>query len=353
MYQNVIRDPGGLEIVRVLAPEVVVNGSILIVPADTVAFFICNGQISQPYTSGRWEINTRVEPFFVRFRNLMTAGDPGITCQVFYVNICRENQKQGGTGNMIFREKRFNISMNARASYTIRYVISNPRTFLSCLVGMHNNAFSEEDIQPAIASMLLPCIKETIITYISNNTVHSLQNNLSAIGFNIQENLRNILIEYGLNLRAVSITAINVPEEDLRRLNELETRYAQGMINTDLEVDNINRVYGNVENRTLTEVVTGSVRGPANKAARSHEGAAGVAGFMAALPIQMAVANQVMNQFATPINNMLDRSRNGAAASETNRPAPPDLPRKPKTCPNCNKRVDLDDVFCRYCGHQF
>ena len=265
MYQSIIRDPGGSKTVRLLSGVTIVNGSILLVPADTVAFFVCNGHVSEPYVSGRWEINTGVSPFFVRFRNLMTHGDPGITCQIWYVNICQENCKSGGTGDLIFKEQRFHISMKARASYTIRYVISEPLVFISKLIGMHHNEFDDEDIQPAIDSMLLPYIKQSVISYISTHSIHSFQNDLSIMGNAIQSQLSRELRDYGLLLRAVIITAVNVPDNEFKRLTALEEKYANGTIDTDIEVDNIKRVYGNIENRTLPEIMTGGARGRATR----------------------------------------------------------------------------------------
>lgn len=353
MYQSVIRHQGGTQNVSVIAGITAVNGSVLLVPADTVAFFVCNGHVSEPYMPGRWEIRTGVNPFFVRFRNFMTQGDPGVTCQVWWVNTCQENCKSGGTGDLIFQEQRFHISMKARASYTIRYVISDPLVFISKLVGMHRNEFDTEDVQPAIDAMLMPYIKQTVITCISANSVHEFQNDLISLGRNVRSFLAAELQEYGINLTSVAITAVNIPDGELKRLNELEEKYAKGTVETDIEVDNVRRVYGSLENRTLTEVVTGTARGHAMPLSRETSG---VAGMMATLPIQMSIANQMVSQMSGNLGNMMSGNpvaTNGNTSSfHGARPNPPDLPVRKRRCANCNRELECSDVYCRYCGNR-
>lgn len=361
-YQSIVRCPDGNATVKIISSTSIVNGSILLVPANTVAIVCINGIESEPYYPGRHEIDTGVDPFFVRFRNIMTQGDPGITCQIFFVNIVQELCEQGGTGNMIFEEHRFKISMSAKAAFTMRYVITNPKKFISKLVGMHNNSFESEDIQPAITSMILPAIKEAVISSVSNGTIHNIQNNLTGVGNDAYSRLSGELLNYGISLKAIAITAINIPDSDLRRLNELEERNARGRLNTDLEVDNIERVYGNVNNRTMAELLTGSVRGPANPMA-GRNGVGGMAGAMTALPWQIAMAKMAMDQMngsmPNPLNNTsgAGNTSTSVTATQTNsnaqgdsRRVPPPIPVRPKLCPNCKKALDASDMFCKYCG---
>ena len=232
MYQKVIRDPGGDAPIRLLSDELIVNESVLLVPADTEAIFVCNGS-----------------PFFVRFRNFMTRGDPGISCKVFFVNKQKENIEQGGTGNIVFQENRYRISMNAKAGYTMRYVISNPRAFISKLVGMHNDSFDAEDIRPAITSMILPAIKESISESLSDHTVHAIQSNLTEMSGSVRARISEELLGYGITLRAIVITGINISEEEIGKLRELEEKEAKGRIDNDIEADNVRRVYGTTDNR--------------------------------------------------------------------------------------------------------
>ena len=57
-----------------------------------------------------------------------------------------------------------------------------------------------------------------------------------------------------------------MPEEEIRRLYELEEKLAGGRVQIDLESDHLKRIWGNdLNKRTLTELLTGiPSRGPGN-----------------------------------------------------------------------------------------
>lgn len=65
------------------------------------------------------------------------------------------------------------------------------------------------------------------------------------------------LSEYGIKLERFDLVATKSHSE-MQRLYSLEQEYAGGKTRTDLELDNLQRVWnGNVNNRTLGEMVTG------------------------------------------------------------------------------------------------
>ena len=111
MRPTVIRDPGGDRLVRIVTSSGITDGSILIVPGDSVAFFVVNGVVSEPFTEGRYSVDTGVSPFFVRFRNLMTNGDPGITVSVFFVATRLEAHMTLGSGEVLFTENRYKLTI--------------------------------------------------------------------------------------------------------------------------------------------------------------------------------------------------------------------------------------------------
>ena len=155
MYQSIIRDPGGNGLIRI-HPNVcgqysaVVNGSILIVPPGTTAFVAINGTLSRPYGPGKYEIFTGVDPFFVRFRNILTNGDTGTTVSVFFVSTEMAKFVNLGTGEFPFREHRFRLTMKALASCNLSFSVSDPLKILTKLVGSYSSAFSKEDIDPYV-----------------------------------------------------------------------------------------------------------------------------------------------------------------------------------------------------------
>ncbi|MEN6595123.1 MAG: SPFH domain-containing protein [Clostridiaceae bacterium] len=374
MYQSVIRDPGGDRLVRIVPDFVCVDGSVLIVPADTVAFFICNGIVSEPYGPGRYTLNTGISPFFVRLRNIMTNGDPAVSVSVFFVATSRETCMPLGTGEIVFNERRFQLSMKAKASVSVRYRISDPSMFLKRLVGRYSSQFHEEDLEPALQSMTAAPVREQLGRYLAQISIAEMNNNLTRIGNNMAASLAPIFTEYGMQLREISIVGVNIPDGEMARLQELEREHAQGRVQTDVEKYNLEQVYGTIDRRTMVEALTGVPRGQARggqPAPPPQGGMGGMAGMMAALPVQMALATQMAAAMRPPVEEMTRQSSlfgprepdaqeggrqdpapagvPGAAARRVMK-VPPPLPGRTSVCAQCGVRVSGRPANCPVCG---
>ena len=299
MYQSIIRDPGGNGLIRIQPDvcgqySVIVNGSILVVPPGTTAFVAINGTLSRPYGPGRYEIFTGVDPFFVRLRNILTRGDTGTTVSVFFVSTERAKFIKLGTGEFPFREHRFRLTMKALASCNLSFSISDPLKVLTKLVGSYSSAFSDEDIDPCMEQMVLAPIREAISREISKLEIPEFNSQLSHIGNMATTAIRSGMSEYGIKLERFDLVAISVPNSEMQRLYSLEQEYAGGKTRTDLELDNLQRVWnGNVNNRTLGEMMTGiPSRGqaPTGGAACNSNGNSGG---MAPMMMQMMMSGQM------------------------------------------------------------
>lgn len=365
MYQSVIRDPGGNRLIRI-QPDVcgqnttVVNGSILIVPPGTTAFVAVNGTISRPYGPGRYELFTGVDPFFVRLRNIMTRGDPGVSVSVFFISTDRSTFIKIGTGEFPFRENRFNITMKALASCSLTFSIASPLRVLNKLVGSYSSVFSDDDIQPCIEQMILTPVRESISTEISRLDPSEFNSNLTVIGNRAVGRIRTKLLEYGIKLERFDLTAINIPDSEMRRLYELEQEKAKGINRTDIERDNLDRIYnGNVMQRTVSEMMTG-VPSRGQPYSNTPSGApAGSNGGMMPMMAQMMALSQLLPALREPMSDMMrhtdmfgSNSGDSQSSTSTADSAPP-LPGRFKTCPSCNGNVARSSSACPICGYRF
>ena len=269
MRPTVIRDPGGDRLVRVVTSNAITDGSILIIPGDSVAFFVANGVVSEPFSEGRYSVDTGVSPFFVRFRNLMTNGDPGITVSVFFVATRLEAHMTLGSGEVLFTENRFKLTMGALAAYSIDYRITNPESFVKKLVGMHSSTFHTEDLDPKIRDILSGPVAEEMSRRFSLTRVSALNDNLSAMSAAIRTAVNSRFAGYGIEITALSINHINISDRYLTQYRELEQYEAKEKLKTDTERYNIDQIYGNVGNRTFAEVLTGTARGNYEKPERA------------------------------------------------------------------------------------
>ncbi len=260
---QVFRDPDGDRIVRVSETTWCTDGSILLVPAGSVAYFVLNGVISEPYGPGRYEIRTGVNPFFTRFRNLMTGGDPGITVNLFYIAVEQETHLQMGSGEILFQDKRFHQTIRAMAAFDIDFRVRDPRLFLTKIVGMHTRLFHMEDVKPKLQSLLCGQVVEEMSRRFAHTALGELSSNLSAVSFALLPPVSTAFAAYGLELVRLQLRHIHVNTDDLNRLQGLERLDAEGRMKTDLEAYNLARIYqGNVDKRTHAEVLTGMPRGP-------------------------------------------------------------------------------------------
>lgn len=257
MKLSIIKDPGGSAIVRVIYDIQPVDGSYLIVPADTVAFFVCNGQYSDPYPSGRYTIKTGTNPFFVRLTNIMTGGDPAVSVSVFFVSCMHRNMLEIAMPEIRFRESHFGMYMKAKGSAAVIYSIREPQTFINNLVGFYSAGFSQEDIQPRIVQMVLPAIRECIERELGSIDISTMNKDLSRMSNNIRNHVEQYFHELGLMLHSVSIQGINIPPEEESRFNLNQQEKIKGMIATDVELDNQNRIYGTVDKRIQAEFIRG------------------------------------------------------------------------------------------------
>ena len=365
MYQSIIRDPGGNGLIRI-QPDVcgqysaIVNGSILVVPPGTTAFVAINGTLSRPYGPGRYEIFTGVDPFFVRLRNILTRRDAGTTVSVFFVSTERAKFVKLGTGEFPFREHRFRLTMKALASCNLSFSVSDPLKILTKLVGSYSSAFSEEDIDPCIEQMVIAPIREAISREISKLDITEFNSRLSHIGSMAAATIRNGLSEYGIKMERFDLVAINIPDTEINRLYSLEQEYAGGKTRTDLELDNLQRVWnGNVNNRTLSEMMTGiPSRGQApSSGAAANPG--GNVGGMAPMMMQMMMLSQMIPALREPLadmtrhTDMFSNATSDAQGSTSSADAPPPIPGRYKHCPSCNGTVMRGNIVCPICGYKF
>lgn len=365
MYQSIIRDPGGNGLIRIQPNmcgqySAVVNGSILIVPPGTTAFVAINGTLSHPYGPGRYEIFTGVDPFFVRLRNILTNGDTGTTVSVFFVSTERAKFIKLGTGEFPFRERRFRLTMKALAACNLSFSVSDPLKILTKLVGSYSSAFSDDDIEPCIEQVVLTPIREAISREISKLEVTEFNSKLSYIGNMAAATIRSHLSEYGIKMEQFALIAINIPDSEIHRLYSLEQEYAGGKNRTDLELDNLRRVWnGNVNNRTLSEMMTGIPSRGQALSGNTVGSPNGNAGGMTSMMMEMLMLSQILPSLREPLaemtrhTDMFSSASSEAQESTSSAEAPPPMPDRYRRCPLCNGNVLHSNNVCPICGYRF
>lgn len=208
--------------------------------------------------------------------------------------------------------------------------------------------------------MVLAPIREAISREIGKLDVTEFNTRLSHIGNMAVTTIRPSLSEYGIKLERFDLVAINVPDSEIQRLYSLEQEYAGGKTRTDLELDNLQRVWnGNVNNRTLGEMMTGiPSRGqaPTGGAACNSNGNAGG---MAPMMMQMMMLSQMLPALREPLTemtrhtDMFGGASSDAQGNTSSAESPPPMPDRYKRCPSCNGNVMRGNSVCPICGYRF
>lgn len=353
---------GWIEVVSINSGQysAVANGSILIVPAGTVAFVSINGELSRPYLPGRYELFTGVDPFFVRLRNALMRGDPATTISVFFVSVNKTKFVSLGTDEIPFKENRFNLTMHASAACKLSICIADPLKIVSKLAGTYVDSFREDDVDPCINQTLLSPVRETLAIAMSKLTVTEFNQNLSKISESAYPLLKIRLKEYGINLEMFDVAAISIPKSDMDRLQSFEDKYTSGEISIILEKKEIDTVYdGDIGKRTMVDIATGTrTGGPATSPNQftSPQGG-GTNGMMSAMAQMMLFSrmlpnlNEAMNA-TTQHTDMFGNARSDSQGSTSSADAPPPMPSRTKRCPSCNGNVIRSSEVCPICGYR-
>ena len=368
MRQTVIRDPGGEDLVRIV-PDInstnfaIVNGSVLIVPPGTTAFVAINGVLSRPYGSGTYSLITGVDPFFVRLRNIMTGGDSATSVAVFFVTAERVQFMSIGTGDIFFKESRFQISMTARANCRFSILIENPLLFLQRIVGTYSSRFDEESLMRCVERIILTPVREALSRELNRSSIYGFNSFLSVISSAAEEQIRTEMAAYGINLDSFSVTEINLPiESEWQRLHKLEEQHAKGIIDNQITKAFIDEVWdGNPDKMAMAGMMTGkSARGQmfGTDPVPERDGG-GSGGGMPQMMMQWMMFSKMMpylqESFSQSFSHtdMFSGNNTNTTNSEPRPNAAPSLPRQTKICPMCNGQIARGNMTCPVCGHIF
>ena len=281
MFQNyisVIRDPGGDSLVRVV-PELcgrnrgAADESIVIVPPGTKAYFVCNGELLEdPVLPGRYSLYGTGEksPLFRRLKHLLSNGDPGTSFNVFYISDEKKKLVDLKTGEILIRtNKPAELTMKVYGSIDFALSIADPLLFLKKIVGAWNSrGFSTaEDMEPCFNLLVLPHVRETLASELAHLDIIEFNQHLSRLSKKVAPTIAARLASIGLQLEPdeFAISGFQFPPAEIQRLYALESQRASGLIATDLELDQLNRIYGgNLRSRTLAYAAGAPTREQAN-----------------------------------------------------------------------------------------
>jgi len=318
MYQHIFRDPGGESVVRRIGDAICPDGSIIMVPPGAICIVAVNGVLSEELVPGRHTVHPGLSPFFARFMNMMTDGEAPVSVDIYYITTTRIFLLTVPTEEFLFIEDTYKLHVHASAACSIGLKVNRPKKFLETLCGF-GRSFDENDFQPLLLRLFIPRLREALARILSITSMVAIQSQTNEIGTGLSEALREETETWGLLLHSVKVLTVNIRAADAAKIAELDEQKARGSINISLEyqrrmqmldseLNEIQRLYGDIQTRTVVEAIRNLT---SNQGLAANPGAA-----MAILPTAFWTNDSIFASIRPYVEQMLQSSSFTGDANE-------------------------------------
>lgn len=314
------------------------NQSTLIVGVGQVAIAVHGGKIENIFTSGTYKLTTENFPFLRGLVKMVHGGDVPFTMEIYFFNTTISLKNVWGTQSPIqMIDPKYNVKVRVRANGQYALKLTDYQLFFTYLIGSVGDKvlYDFGDITNMFRGIINTKITVILAEYIIKNKISFLDislylDEISQLGkTKIQPEFEN----YGLSVLNFYFASINVPEEDIAKINEFLNKRAQFDIMGD-ERYRISRSFDVLE-----------------KAVANEGGAGGLASVGVGLGAGIGMAplmGQVVQQ-TTTVSSEICANCGRFLPSDAMFCPHCGTPRK-KHCPHCNKEVGSGISFCPYCG---
>jgi membrane protease subunit (stomatin/prohibitin family) len=219
-------DPSG-EIIVIKRPEMGSGefklGSQLVVQESQLAIFYKDGRALDMFEPGRHTLSTMNLPFLGKIIGAPFGQSP-FRCYVYFVSTKTFTGMGWGTGTPVnFRDSELRmIQLRAHGSFAIRII--QPRTFLQTIIGTMGKETTyqiEEYIRAFIISKLNVNLAKQL------DTIFDLPLHYETIALNTKQDVREDLLQYGIELVDLIVEAITPPPEVQERIDQASGLAAQ------------------------------------------------------------------------------------------------------------------------------
>jgi membrane protease subunit (stomatin/prohibitin family) len=184
------------------------------------AIFIKGGIVEQTFDNGTYQLSTDNYPFISRLRNAFTGGISTFNCVIYFVRKAHSKEILWGTDSPIqVRDKMLGIATKLRARGAYKVQIDNVVKFLEKLIGNNVPFQLQEGLSKYFINEFQSKIKSSITRAANESTQELLgiESRLDEFADAIGPFMQEALNEYGLKLIKLSIAAINIDDDEIRK----------------------------------------------------------------------------------------------------------------------------------------
>ena len=350
----------------------------LIVHQSQEAIFFKDGRALDLFEAGKHTLKSQNLPLLGKLMSIPTGGETPFHCEVFFVNKIYMTDLRWGTPNPIqIFDPVEETYVNVRANGGFAAHIEDSRKFLTKVVGTR-------DIykKPELEGYLFDKLIEKVTDILGNTmtelgvSVFGIASHYSRLSDAIKEELATYFADFGIGLDLFSFKSINVPQEEMKALNEdrmmkrkmrLEAEakaHAMRLESQELAAKREREGYTYQQERgydvmgtaAANEGMSGTMMG-AGMGLGMGAGMGGMFGMGMASVAQQSF--QDMQKQAQPQQAQAQAPQGGVKCPDCGA----DLPAGSKFCTNCGKRlgnacpncgaeVAPGAKFCTNCGHK-
>lgn len=371
---NIKWEPGGNDGAETLAHrfqyEDFPNGSILSIGPSQMAVFtnhMTKGD-SVDGEGGEAQVSVFVGPATIRletgdsrfapFRNIahkLTGGESAFHSTVYFINTTVRNDLPWGTQNPIQIEdplEEVNVHLRANGYFGVHIekddlslAAVQARKFLQKVVGTMED-FTQQDLLKYMRAKILEYVPTLLGKAMDEKQIGVLKmaSHLEEFSIALEEKLKDHFDDFGITLDHFSFVNTNVPDEDLRAINEMKQARKRKMYEAEMmgiESQALAEKRAR-EGYTYQQEQSFNVMG----AAATNEGNG--SGFMGA-GMGLGMGFGVGGAFGSAMGQMAQNTVGAFDAAVTNQAAPV----KQVPCPECNTMNPENAKFCLSCGHKF
>lgn len=209
--------------------EAIPLGSQLIVSSTQQCFFRRNGKNVDTFLAGNHTLTSANLPIINKLVNLPFGGNSPFAAEVWFVSRTAKRDLKWGTSAPIqVIEPKFNVPVHVRAFGQWGIQLEDGQLFLEELVGTRKYADSNQ-VYEYFRGELIQSLSQVISQRMTdeNTSVFALNSRLTEIVDLARVTFSRILSRYGISLTNLSIDRINIPDEELKSLQDIMLKRAE------------------------------------------------------------------------------------------------------------------------------
>jgi len=207
-------------------------GAKLTVRESQIAIFVNEGVVADVLGPGIYELETKNLPIMTSLQHWDHGFNSPFKAEVYFVNTKRFTDLKWGTKNPIMvRDPEFSmVRLRAFGTYEIR--ITDPKQFMSEIVGTDGH-FTTDEIENQLSNLILA--KFPTVLGESKIPVLDMASNYEKFSEFVSDKIAPFFGEYGLQLTKILIENISLPEEVEKALDKRTSRAVTGNLDDHIK----------------------------------------------------------------------------------------------------------------------